>query len=175
MNNEYSYSITIPQNAILLTQIYACVLTLVISQNIKYRRFTPKAFNFLFAILYSIMLFMTVYLQVLLQTVPAEWILNVFSLFFIAVYFVDILSIFIDRKLILGILSLTFSVFIMLMDVILLPNTWFANNIVASLVSAAIVKFIVIKKLKGAMLPLTVLWIFFIIRQIGMVIHIQDF
>ena len=58
------------------------------------------------------------------------------------------------------------------MDLWLFPNAWFLNNIVAVCVAGAIIKFVVVKKLRYASLPLLFLWCFFVVRQFAITFHI---
>lgn len=53
----------------------------------------------------------------------------------------------------------------MILDILIVPNAWFMNDIIAILMTGTCIKFIVIKKIKAAVLPLALLWIFFIVRQ----------
>ena len=59
----YQYIIDVPKISIGITQILSFVLLLLLTHNIKYRRFTPCPFNFIFAIFYSVFLFVTVYIE----------------------------------------------------------------------------------------------------------------
>jgi hypothetical protein len=90
-------------------------------------------------------------------------------------YLTDILSICIDNTTLIVTFAIIISIMITITDVIVLPDAWFINNLIAILVSGALIKFIVIKKLKSSILPLTFLWLFFILRQFAISFHIQNF
>jgi hypothetical protein len=98
-----------------------------------------------------------------------------FSFACIYVYFQDISSIFIDKMMITIILSFISTALLIFIDMIILDDVWYINNIIAIIVSASMVKFIVIRKLKSSLIPLTILWLFFILRQCGILFHLQDF
>ena len=56
------YIINLPKNSIAITQVVAFVLLILVTHNIKYRRFTPCSFNIGFALIYAVVLFVTVYI-----------------------------------------------------------------------------------------------------------------
>jgi len=49
--------------AIIITQILAFISIIILSHNIRYRRFTPLDFGFIFAIIYSLLLMIIVYID----------------------------------------------------------------------------------------------------------------
>ena len=51
----------LPRHAMWVTELLALVLLCLLTQNIKYRRILPLTFGFAFALLYIILLFVTVY------------------------------------------------------------------------------------------------------------------
>jgi hypothetical protein len=55
---------------------------------------------------------------------------------------------------------------------VVFPNAWFLNDLIAIMLAGTFIKFVVIKKIKAAILPLTILWIFFIVRQFAIEFHI---
>ena len=57
----------------------------------------------------------------------------------------------------------------------MIPDAWPVNDLIAIFVAGALTKFIVIKKIKGAILPLTFLWVFFIFRQFIIFFHLENF
>ncbi len=87
-------------------------------------------------------------------------------------YFIDITSICLDKKYVIIVISIFLSIFVGIVDTIILPDAWFINNIIAILVAGALIKFIVIKTLKSAILPLCFLWLFFILRQFAVIFHL---
>lgn len=87
-------------------------------------------------------------------------------------YFIDIASICLSKAgWIVGI-SLLLTVLVGTLDLLILPNAWPVNNLIGIFVAGALVKFVVVKKLKSAVLPLLFLWIFFLFRQCLVVFHI---
>jgi hypothetical protein len=157
----------LPRNSIAITQAISFALLLLLTHNIKYRRFTPCPFNIVFAIIYAVVLFVTVYIEAYIDDSleVTFWLVMVFALGCSALYFIDILTIFLSNTaLILG-LSVTLTLALGVLDVVVLPDAWPVNNLIAVLVAGALTKFIVIKKLKTALFPLAFLWSFFVFRQ----------
>ena len=95
-----------------------------------------------------------------------------FSVIFATLYFIDITSIFLNSTPLIIFISIILSIAIAVVDVIILPNVWYINNLLGMLVAGALIKFIVIKKIKTALLPLLFLWIFFILRQFPLLFKI---
>ena len=60
--NDFSYNMALPKNAMWVTEVLAFVLLCLLTQNIKYRRILPLTFGFAFAIVYTVLLFVTVYI-----------------------------------------------------------------------------------------------------------------
>lgn len=174
---DRNYIINIPKNAIALTQIVSLVLLFLLSHNIKYRRFTPYAFNLLNAILYVAFLIFTVYIELWLgdQINIFSWIIMGFSIVCMTFYFIDITSIFLHRTPLIIAISIILSLVIAIVDIFILTDAWFINDIIGVLVAGALIKFVVIKKLKGAVWPLLILWIFFIFRQFAVMFGFQKF
>lgn len=97
------------------------------------------------------------------------------SVIFSTLYFIDINSIFFNSApLIIG-LSAILAITIAIIDVVILPDVWYINNLLGILVAGALIKFIVIKKLKSALIPLIFLWVFFVLRQIPLLLKIEYF
>lgn len=90
-------------------------------------------------------------------------------------YFYDIASVFLDKVPAIFAVSLFISLLLAGLDFVVMPNAWFLNDIIAICVAGAIIKFIVVKKLKSASLPLFFFWIFFVLMQFLIQFHIQDF
>lgn len=87
------------------------------------------------------------------------------------VYFVDITSIFLNKTAAIVSVSLFLTLLIALIQVLVLPDAWPLNDLIATFVAGALIKFVVVKKLKQALLPLFFLWIFFIFRQFMVFFH----
>jgi len=99
----------------------------------------------------------------------------IFSVIFAALYFIDITSIFLNSTPLIIVISVILAITIAIVDVFILPNVWYINNLLGILVAGALVKFIVIKKIKTAILPLLFLWIFFILKQFPLLFKIEEF
>jgi hypothetical protein len=88
-----------------------------------------------------------------------------FSFLFIFVFFADIVSCCSDKlALIYGIAFLSSSL-IMIFDMVILNDAWFINDLIAIFVAGTLIKFVVIKKMRTSIIPLGILWAFFIVRQ----------
>jgi hypothetical protein len=98
-----------------------------------------------------------------------------FSFCCIFLYAQDVISITMDNKVIIYILAFIASGLLLFVDMFILDDIWFINNLIAIIVAGSMIKFIVIRKLKSALLPLTLLWLFFILRQCGIVFRLQNF
>jgi hypothetical protein len=90
-------------------------------------------------------------------------------------YFVDLTSIFLDNTKIIIAFSFIVASTILIVDIFLFPNAWFVNNLIAIFVAGALIKFVVIKKLKAAVFPLCFLWLFFILRQFAIDFRLENF
>jgi len=174
---ERHYIINIPKYAIGLTQITSLILLFLLSHNIKYRRFTPYSLNLLNAILYVAFLIFTVYIELILgdKINIFSWIIMGFSIIFMSFYFIDITSIFLHKTPVIIAISIVLALLIAVVDIFILTDAWFINDLIGVLVAGALIKFIVIKKLKGAVWPLLILWIFFIFRQFAVIFGFQRF
>ena len=168
------YIINLPKKAIAVTQVLVFLLLLVITHNIKYRRFRPWPFNFLFAIIYAVFLFITVYIEAYIDDdlEITFWLVMAFALFCCGIYFVDILSIFLNHNNSIIGLSILLCLILGVLEIIVIPDSWPVNDLIAIFVAGGLTKFVVIKKLKNAVLPLGFLWLFFIFRQIIILIHV---
>ena len=95
-----------------------------------------------------------------------------FALFCCGIYFVDILSIFLNHNISIIGLSILLCLILGVLEIIVIPDSWPVNDLIAIFVAGGLTKFVVIKKLKNAVLPLGFLWLFFIFRQIIILIHV---
>lgn len=92
---EYQYIINLPQKAIAVTQVLVFLLLMLLTRNIKYRRFSPFPFNAVFALLYAAFLFVIVYLEVYLDSslLITFWVVLSLALMCSTVYIIDLLLI----------------------------------------------------------------------------------
>ena len=112
--------------AIILTQILAFICIGILPHNLKYRRFTPLNFGFGFAILYSGLLFTITYIDEILTVLFSSWnvedlqipkyVIAIWSLAAITLYSIDILNIYIEKIVLMAILSVTFAITLLAMD-----------------------------------------------------------
>jgi hypothetical protein len=100
-----------------------------------------------------------------------KYLIALWSLACIVVYAVDILNIFMEKRVIMFSLAIVFAVGLLGLDLFILVDYWYLNNLIAILVSGCIIKFIVIRKLRTSILPLFILWLFSVMRQF---IHFQS-
>jgi hypothetical protein len=80
-------------------------------------------------------------------------------------YFSDIASCCSDKPAIIYSASTLAAVFVIALDMFVLPEAWFINDFIAIIVSGTLIKFVVIKKMRTSIIPLVIFWIFFVIRQ----------
>ncbi len=162
-----NYRIKLPYYALSLTQLLAIVLMLLLPQNVIYRKITPMEFNWLLALCYCALLFLSIYISVIWTSTQLSATV-IFSLFcFMAswLFLNDIFNKFIEKYLITIALSFVLVFLIMLLDLLIVEDAWFLNDIIAFMVAGALIKFVVIKRLKASLLPLSTLWLCFAIRQ----------
>jgi hypothetical protein len=156
-------------NAEWLTQLLAIIALLVLPQNIKYRRCVPFQFGFISTLIYSGFLFAAVYIQLMfssdLNLQITFWSIMIFSFGCMILYLADLFSIYLEKIWLIWSLSILCSLMVIAVDAFVLPDAWFVNNIIALLVVGALIKFVVIKKLKAAVIPIVFLWFLFIFRQ----------
>jgi len=167
----------LPKNSIAITQVISFILLILLTHNIKYRRFTPCPFNIIFALIYALFLFVTVYLQAYFDDSleVTFWLVMLFALGCSALYFIDIFTIFLSNTVLIMGLSIFLTLTLGVIDIVVLPDAWPINNFIAVLVAGALIKFIVIKKLKTALIPLAFLWLFFVFRQFIIFLHLENF
>lgn len=88
------------------------------------------------------------------------------------VYLVDISSICLNKTPAIVGTSLFLTILVGVLDLIVLPDAWPVNDLIGILVAGALIKFVVVKKLKTAVFPLLFLWIFFLFRQFIVIFHL---
>ena len=100
IEGSYQYIINLPKISIAITQFIVFLLLLILTHNIKYRKFTPWQFNFIFALIYAIFLFLTVYIEAYIDDSLkiTFWLVMAFALVCSCIYFIDILSIFFTHR-----------------------------------------------------------------------------
>jgi hypothetical protein len=80
-------------------------------------------------------------------------------------YFSDIASCCSDKPAIIYSTSTLAAVFVITLDMFVIPQAWFINDFIAIVVSGTLIKFVVIKKMRTSIIPLGIFWVFFVIRQ----------
>ena len=64
---------------------------------------------------------------------------------------------------------------IIALDVLILIDAWFVNNLIAIFVAGTMIKFVVVKKMRTSIFPMLLLWVFFVVRQFAIDFQIQNF
>jgi hypothetical protein len=98
-----------------------------------------------------------------------------FSLILICLYFSDVLSYCSDKPVIIYTTSIAAGSILIILDMLIFTDAWFINDLIAILVAGTLIKFVVIKKMRTSIIPLTLLWVFFILRQFAIDLKLQNF
>lgn len=161
----------------LLTQCLAFIALIALCSNIKYRRISPVRFGFVFAVLYPIFLFSIVYISTYFPDEDniSYYATMLFSLIFICLYFADCFSCCSDKPFFIYSSAILAGVFLVLLDMAILVDAWFINDIIAILVTGTLTKFIVVKKMRTSIFPLLIFWVFFVFRQFAIDLRLQNF
>ncbi len=161
----------------ILTQCLAFLSLIVLCSNIKYRRISPVRFGYLFAILYPLFLFATVYVSTYFQQTSdyAYYGAMLFSLLFLCLYFADILAYCSDKPVMIYSIAIVMGVFIIATDMLIFVDAWFINDLIAIFVAGTMIKFVVIKKMRTSIIPMILLWAFFVLRQFAIDFQLQNF
>lgn len=88
-----------------------------------------------------------------------------FSFLFIFLFFSDIVSCCSDKLTVIYGVAFLLCSFILTLDMVILDDAWFINDLIAIFVAGTLIKFVVIKKMRTSIIPLAILWAFFIVRQ----------
>ena len=64
---------------------------------------------------------------------------------------------------------------IIALDVLILIDAWFVNNLIAIFVAGTMIKVVVVKKMRTSIFPMLLLWVFFVVRQFAIDFQIQNF
>ena len=64
---------------------------------------------------------------------------------------------------------------IIALDVLILIDAWFVNNLIAIFVAGTMIKFVVVKKMRTSIFPMLLLWVFFVVCQFAIDFQIQNF
>lgn len=54
-------------------------------------------------------------------------------------------------------------------------DAWFMNDLIAVFVAGTMIKFVVIKKMRTSIIPMALLWAFFVMRQFAIDFQLQNF
>ena len=87
----------------------------------------------------------------------------------------DLINIKIIRRWLVDVIAVTLTLILIGVDLTILEDAWFINNIIAVLTAGALIKFIVIRKMKTSLIPLIILWAFFLCRQFAIDFRIQNY
>lgn len=169
--NTTHYIIKLPSRTIIITQIIGLIVLLILPWNIQYRKFLPFTFNLLSCSLYIFLLVIGLYLQTIFNSTELiyqiqKYSIGIFQLTCLILYSHDLLKVFIQRNWIAFVIGTTFSIVLMGFDffVSIVQDAWFLNCIIAIMVAGAIIKFVIIRKVKTAVWALSVMWFFCLIR-----------
>jgi hypothetical protein len=64
---------------------------------------------------------------------------------------------------------------IIVTDMFIFVDAWFVNDLIAIFVAGTMIKFVVIKKMRTSIIPMLILWAFFVLRQFAIDFQIQNF
>jgi hypothetical protein len=158
-----------------MTQILALVLIFLLSHNVRYRRFTPFDFGFVFTLVYSSLLIVVIYVDDIVRLISPssdiesldipKYLIGVVALILITIYAMDLLNIVMEEKIPIFIIAFILSFGLVFVDEFILEDFWYINDFVAVFVSGCIIKFVVVRKMKASIIPLGILWAFSIARQ----------
>jgi hypothetical protein len=98
-----------------------------------------------------------------------------FSLLFLWIYFADIIAYCSDKPMMIYTVSAVAAFLIIAIDVLILIDAWFVNNLIAVFVAGTMIKFVVVKKMRTSIFPMLLLWVFFVVRQFAIDFQIQNF
>ena len=98
-----------------------------------------------------------------------------FSLLFLWVYFADIIAYCSDKPMMIYTVAAVVAFLIIALDVLILIDAWFVNNLIAIFVAGTMIKFVVVKKMRTSIFPMLLLWVFFVVRQFAIDFQIQNF
>ena len=103
------------------------------------------------------------------------WLVMLVALVCSIIYFIDLVSICFSKMAFIVGISVFIGLILGVLDIIVFPDAWPINNIIGIFVAGTLTKFIVIKKLKSAVIPLGILWLFFVFRQFIIFFHLENF
>jgi hypothetical protein len=98
-----------------------------------------------------------------------------FSLLFLCLYFADILAYCSDKPIMIYSIAIVIAVFIIATDMLIFVDAWFVNDLIAIFLAGTMIKFVVIKKMRTSIIPMMLLWIFFVLRQFAIDFQLQNF
>jgi hypothetical protein len=98
-----------------------------------------------------------------------------FSLVFLLIYFADIIAYCSDKPMMIYSIAAVIAILIIGIDMIILIDAWFVNNLIAIFVAGTMIKLVVVKKMRTSIFPMLLLWVFFVMRQFAIDFQIQDF
>jgi FtsH-binding integral membrane protein len=175
-DQQEQYKITLPIGAILLTQLFGLILTLVLPWNVRYHKYLPFKFNLWASAAYVLILVITLFSYLFFSKISesAELIKD-FQVYFLAffgftcmlIYMQDLLFVCIAKNSTSYLISFIITVIVIICDYVI-PQTrdaWFINDIIAVMIAGVVIKFVIIYKLKGSIAGLIVVWIFCIFRE----------
>lgn len=93
------------------------------------------------------------------------------------IYTQDLLMLVIQRSNIALAIGFCFTLTVMGLDNFLglATDAWFLNDIIAVMIAGAVVKFVIIRKMKTAVWGLGLMWVFCLFREFAKQFHLQKF
>lgn len=169
--NTTDYIVKLPSRTIIVTQILGFLILVVISSNIQYRRFLPFTFNIFTCLVYIILLTIGLYLQNIFGATELvfgiqKYSIGIFEYICLVLYSQDLFMMCQQRHILAFIMGFAFSTLLIGLDFFLpgLKDAWFLNGIIAIMTAGAIVKFVIIRKIKTAVWALLIMWVFCLLR-----------
>lgn len=180
---ETSYIVKLPNVTIAITQAIGLAFILILPWNIQYRKFLPLTFNILSCFVYILILVIALYLQIIFGNPNnivydfQRYFVGILELVCLVMYSQDLLMLCIQRNRVAFVLGFVLSVTVMGLDFFApkLRDAWFLNNIIAVMVAGAFIKFVIIRKMKSAVLALALMWVFCLFREFAKQFGLQKF
>lgn len=166
----------------MITTVIGLILMLTLPWNIQYRKYLPLTYNLLTCSIEILILIVAIYLQMIFGNTDTVFtiqraIIGAFEFICMVVYTQDLLMLFIQRSHVALGIGLCFTAVVMGLDNFLgeVTDAWFLNDIIAVMIAGALVKFVIIRKMKTAVWALGLMWVFCLFREFAKQFHIQKF
>lgn len=125
---------------------------------------------------------MAIYLQMIFGNTDTVFtiqrvIMGIIEFICIVIYTQDLLMLAIQRAYVALAIAVCFAMTVMGLDNFVgeVTDAWFLNDIIAVMIAGAVVKFVIIRKMKTAVWALGLMWIFCLFREFAKQFHLQKF